>query len=903
MGQVYKARDTHLDRFVAIKFLSEGRNSDSSSRARFLFEARSASALNHPNIITVHEIGEQDGRTFIVMEFVSGKPLNQLIPPKGMRLSEGLRIAEQVADALTAAHAAGIVHRDLKPANIMVDERGRVKVLDFGLAKLSPGAAPSSPNANEPTRTIASQDFLSDDGVIVGSAPYMSPEQAQGKPVDGRSDIFSFGAVLYEMLSGRRAFRGESLVSTLAAVVERDPPSVSSVNPGLPLEVDRLIGRCLRKDINRRSQSMADIRLALEEIRADSESGRLIPSAAVAKTVNWRWMRPAIAVAGLGIAAAATWLYRNHTDNRSRLPALVRVSPDDGHSYQLPAISPDGGFLVYVSNRSGRDELWLQQVGGGAPMQLTHGEGDAGFPAFFPDGKRIVYVSTSPAEHRSRIEVMSTLGGEARVLAEGGRMMNWSPMLSPDGNTLAFFEVDERRHARLMVMPSAGGERKELKAWLRVRAPYYGRAAWTSDDRHLICLGLKKSRASDDLDWVTVPVDGSDAQSMGAVDALRGAGMTMGSAPMVMDGDRALFMPGAPETGLWQANISANSWRVRGTLRQLTSGTQFFEPYSVSNGGMVALEVLQSAANLYLLPLSPDTGQPNGVVQRLTYDRREKVMAESIDGSPSDAYFRMSVTENGVDGWHVYTVNPITRRQTLILRGVPLSGTELKISPDGRRIAYAMAERDTWTVHTAEIGSDTNLSNAHALCRDCLHFQFSPDGHFVLYTAGVHLAENPGEKWTVRVIELSTRKDKPWIEDRSDSIRIANESTAGTGWIMLLAQAAGSATPARRYWVRWREQAPPRSEWIEFPTVAGRMVPWRSSPTGDFFYAFAGAKLMSLRFVRLKNAFGEPHEVSVPASSETAPTLEDAITVKAQGLVFAHGESENSGVWLMKLPR
>src|ERR1035441_10152154 len=197
MGRVYKARDTRLGRLVAIKLLAEARSEDAGRRARFVQEAKAASALNHPNIITIHEVGEQDGRTFIVMELVEGKPLNELIPRTGMRLTDALRIAAQVAGALTTAHAAGIVHRDLKPANIMVDAQGRVKVLDFGLAKLSaPAAAPTG--ADETTRTLTADQPVTEAGVILGSVPYMSPEQAEGKPLDARSDIFSFGAVLYE---------------------------------------------------------------------------------------------------------------------------------------------------------------------------------------------------------------------------------------------------------------------------------------------------------------------------------------------------------------------------------------------------------------------------------------------------------------------------------------------------------------------------------------------------------------------------------------------------------------------------------------------------------------------------------------------------------------------------------
>jgi serine/threonine protein kinase len=415
MGRVYKARDLRLDRLVAIKVLPEARQGDADRRARFVQEAKAASALNHPNIITIHEIGEQDGRTFIVMELVDGKPLNELILRKGMRLTEALRIAAQVADALTAAHAAGIVHRDLKPANIMVDSHGRVRVLDFGLAKLIASVTADGVGADEATRTVTVDQPVTEEGVIVGSVPYMSPEQAEGRVVDPRSDIFSFGAVLYEMVTGQRAFRGESRISTLAAIVEKEPQPPSAISSTTPPELDRLILRCLRKDINRRSQTMADLKLALEELRDESESGKL-PRPAVDASVRrrlWRW--PALAIASLLIAAVAVVsVYLNHRGTQPKGPNLVRLSPDDGYSYGQPAISPDGGFVAYISDRSGDDQLWLQQVGGGDPIQLTHSTESVSFPSFFPDGRRILYISssTSGTSTRSSIEVISALGGD-----------------------------------------------------------------------------------------------------------------------------------------------------------------------------------------------------------------------------------------------------------------------------------------------------------------------------------------------------------------------------------------------------------------------------------------------------------------------------------------------------------
>src|SRR5512136_652376 len=217
MGVVCKARDTHLDRFAALKVLPPEKVSDPDRKRRFIQEAKAASALNHPSIITIYDIDQTDGIDYIAMEYVAGKTLDELIPRKGMRLSLALKYAVQIADALARAHGAGIIHRDLKPSNVMVDEHGLVKIVDFGLAKLTETVSSSG---DETTRTV---EATTEKGTIVGTTAYMSPEQAAGRKVDARSDIFSFGSVLYEMVTGRRAFEADSKFSTLAAVIERDP--------------------------------------------------------------------------------------------------------------------------------------------------------------------------------------------------------------------------------------------------------------------------------------------------------------------------------------------------------------------------------------------------------------------------------------------------------------------------------------------------------------------------------------------------------------------------------------------------------------------------------------------------------------------------------------------------------
>jgi len=272
MGVVYKARDLHLSRLVALKVLPQEKVSDPERKRRFVKEARAASALNHPNIITVYDIDKEGAIDYMAMEYVSGQTLSQLIAGKGLQISNALKYAVQIADALAKAHAAGIVHRDLKPGNIMVTDDGLVKVLDFGLAKLTQS------KEQDPLGATVTAEPTTQQGVIVGTMNYMSPEQCQGKEIDARSDIFSFGVVLYEMVTGRQAFRGETGASTMAAILERDPTPPGEIVRDLPPEIERLITQCLRKDTDRRIQHMVDVKLSLLDLKEDSDSGRRPPS-------------------------------------------------------------------------------------------------------------------------------------------------------------------------------------------------------------------------------------------------------------------------------------------------------------------------------------------------------------------------------------------------------------------------------------------------------------------------------------------------------------------------------------------------------------------------------------------------------------------------------------------------
>jgi len=323
MGVVYRAEDTHLDRIVALKVLPADAVADPERRRRFVQEAKAASALNHANIIHVYDIGSADGIDFIAMEHVSGQTLDQAIGSRGLALDDALKCAAQVAGALAAAHAAGIVHRDVKPANVMVTGKGVVKVLDFGLAKLM-----ERDEGLGPATTLA-RPALTEQGTIVGTVAYMSPEQAEGKPIDARSDIFSFGSVLYEMVAGRRAFAGDSTVGTLAAILHQEPAPIE----GIPPELEQIIARCLRKEPDRRIQHMDDVALALEELRDAARASRSRGAASLSvaapgagsRSTSW-WVWPAGALLCV-LSAAAALVVGNVGGIRDRLTGSAGPSP------------------------------------------------------------------------------------------------------------------------------------------------------------------------------------------------------------------------------------------------------------------------------------------------------------------------------------------------------------------------------------------------------------------------------------------------------------------------------------------------------------------------------------------------------------------------------------------------
>jgi Tol biopolymer transport system component len=418
MGVVYKARDVRLDRFVAIKVLPPEKTADPDRRRRFMQEAKAASALNHPNIITVHDIGEAEGMTFIAMECVEGKTLDQLIGPKGLKLDEVIKYATQISGALAKAHAAGIVHRDLKPSNVMVTGDGLVKVLDFGLAKLTEPGAP-----RELAATLTMQ-AMTQEGVIAGTAAYMSPEQTEGKPVDARSDVFAFGAVLYEMVTGRRAFQRASQASTIAAVLLEQPEPVAGIIADTPRDLEKIISRCLRKDPAQRFQGMADVQVALNELKEDFDSGTLARAAAPRRGRRRHWIWAVGALLVVPAIAVIGWLLLRRPET-SAPPRVSAFAARAGIEWG-PAFSPDGNQVAFVWNGEKLDnyDIYVQLIGEATPSRRTTDPAFDFSPVWSPDALRIAFVREAP-EGMEILVVPAAGGAERRLHMTMIRSSSW----------------------------------------------------------------------------------------------------------------------------------------------------------------------------------------------------------------------------------------------------------------------------------------------------------------------------------------------------------------------------------------------------------------------------------------------------------------------------------------------
>jgi Tol biopolymer transport system component len=431
MGEVYRANDPRLRRDVAIKVLPSDLSSDPDRLSRFEKEARAASALNHPNIVTIHEIEEAGSVRFLVMELVTGSTLRQLVAAGPVPFRKLLALAAQVADGLARAHEAGIVHRDLKPENIMVTADGVAKILDFGLAKHESPRTEVGPSSQLATETRGTEP-----GVVLGTVGYMSPEQASGRPLDFHSDQFSFGAILYEMATGQRAFSRATAVETLAAIVREEPAPIGSVRPDTPAPLRWVVERCLAKDPGERYASTDDLARDLANLR-DRLPETAAPAAAAPSALR-RWTAIAgwaLAFLFLGLLLFSSVRGRRTSTSSAGTEATITQLTNYGESESSGAISPDGRQFAFVSEKGGSPDIWVRQVSGGEPLQITRDDAIETDLAYAPDGESLYYTTWGP--QRPTIWRIPALGGTPRKVVEGTR----SPSPAADGKRLAYVRV------------------------------------------------------------------------------------------------------------------------------------------------------------------------------------------------------------------------------------------------------------------------------------------------------------------------------------------------------------------------------------------------------------------------------------------------------------------------------
>ncbi len=669
MGEVYKARDTRLHRAVAIKVLPPGKVANADRKRRFIQEAQSASALNHPNIVTIYDINEENGIDYMVMEYIDGKTLDAAIPRQGMRLGEALKVAIPVADGLAKAHAAGIIHRDIKPSNIMIAQDGRVKILDFGLAKLTEAAV----GGEEETRTERAR---TEDGAILGTLYYMSPEQADAGKLDSRSDIFSFGAVLYEMVTGRRAFQRDSRISTLSAILKDEPKPPENI----PADLDKIIRRSLRKDRDKRYQHMDDLKLALEEVREDSESGNSATAAqTVAKSNRLPWIAAALAIPAL---LAAGWWYLRPKPAESGPAELTRVTFNAGLTTS-PALSPDGKLLAYASDHATNGEnldIWLQHMAGGEPIRLTRDDANESEPCFSPDGSQIAYTSS-----RGGIFIIPVLGGEPRQLSPSGLR----PRFSPDGKSIAYYDatVSSGEGSQIWVIPAAGGSARRLASSLG----YAAFPIWSPDGANLL---VYASGRSGPRDWYLVPVDGGDPRRLVLLSPMRETGLAVLSAePSSWIGDWVVFTARfSSRSQIMRVRLDQAAGKLTGKIEPVTSGTAQDQDATGAADGKIAFASVQFISDLWMLPVDANHGKVTGPIQRLTEDAALNDTASISEDGAKIAF--LSNRDGKRAMWQKDMASGKLRKVSSPSEKVPEGPTFPGMTPDGRKAAFEIASGD-----------------------------------------------------------------------------------------------------------------------------------------------------------------------------------------------------------------
>jgi len=697
MAEVYEAEDLRLGRSVAIKFLNAARRGSPVDLQRFEREARTASSLNNPHICTVYEFGEHGGDPFIVMELLDGQSLEDALKTAPFDIQRLLDVASQIADGLDAAHHAGIVHRDIKPGNIFITSHGDAKILDFGLAKHESDVCELRAHSDSKTG-VRGAVSLTSSGTIVGTVPYMSPEQTRGEAVDHRTDLFSFGTVIYEMATGRRPFSGDTVGKVSEAIRNSTPVPAGQHNPDLPPLMQAIIGKALEKDQGLRYQSVADMRCDLQRVQRD-----IAPVPAPPRTSPLRWVWAGLIAVVAASLGTVYWLQQ-----RDAMPLFGTKQITSGPGVETdPSLSPDGNTIAFSSDQSGSFDIWVVDVGGGPPRPITAEKVEERHPSWFPDGRRLAYAREEGGR-RSIWEVPVSGGGVARPLIDDAQ----SPAVSPDGRMIAFARMDVGGYSRIAVASVAESDKARVLTSSHDGFWSHQKPAWSPDGRTL-CY-----QASDGL-WL-VNVDGGSPWRLTR-------DSKADSEPVWSTDGRFIYFSSFRDGryALWRV------FSAGGVPRRVTVGSGIERSPSVSRDGrtMAFSTVDQESRHLIFIDIS--TRRDMAITDS---SRNEWGPSFAPDGKT--VYFVSDRWGGAATVWSQRLFVTGATGDPVQLTDQQGTATFLECSPDGKWLAYyliAGARRDVWVVPADARGAPVMLSDA---TRAAYQPTWSPDGHRLAFAAG-----------------------------------------------------------------------------------------------------------------------------------------------------------------------